>query len=95
MKFEDFKSTLSASAPPDEFSVYLKAMWYVAKNDWEQSHILVQDIDTSKAFWIHAYLHRKEGDPGNAGYWYHKAGLKMPAYELEREWEEIVKQLLN
>ncbi len=94
MNYEDFKSALSASSPPSEISLYLKAMWYDAKNDWERSHNIVQDSDTKTAAWIHAYLHRKEGDPGNASYWYHKAGRKMPGYELEKEWEEIVTQLL-
>jgi hypothetical protein len=95
MKYDEFKSAISSPAPPAEVSIYLKALWYDAKNDWEQSHNIIQEYDTKTAFWIHAYLHRKEGDPGNASYWYQKAGRKMPGYDLEKEWEEIVKQLLD
>jgi hypothetical protein len=95
MKFDEFKSAISSPAPPAEVSIYLKALWYDANNDWEQSHNIIQEYDTKTASWIHAYLHRKEGDPGNASYWYQKAGRKMPGYELGKEWEEIVKQLLD
>jgi hypothetical protein len=58
------------------------------------AHNIAQEIADPKGSWIHAYLHRKEGDIGNAGYWYRRAGQQMPQYSLEKEWEEIVQALL-
>lgn len=75
-------------------NAYLQSLWYDAKNDWQKAHSIIQDIEDKPAAWIHAYLHRKEGDKGNAGYWYNLAGKPMPAYSLEKEWEEIVSALL-
>ncbi len=95
MNFEHYKETLSAPEPPPECSPYLQALWYDAKNDWEKAHVLIQDIEDSEAAWIHAYLHRKEGDTGNADYWYRRAGRKRPSVSLEKEWEEIVRGILN
>ena len=88
-----FKKTLSDNEPPQEASVYLQALWYDARNDWNKSHQLIQDIDNKDAAWIHAYLHRKEGDITNADYWYRRAGKIRPSATLENEWEEIVSQL--
>ena len=65
-----------------------------AKGDWEKSHNIAQDIHSDTGSWIHAYLHRKEGDIFNADYWYSKAGKKRPSVSLEKEWEEIVTDLL-
>lgn len=93
MNLETFKSSLSGSEPSN-LPVYLRALWFDGKNDWEQAHTIIQDIEDKTAAWIHAYLHRKEGDPGNARYWYNKAGKSMPDYSLEKEWEMIVKALL-
>ena len=94
MNFEEFRQTLSSSKPPDKISGYLKSLWYDAKSDWEKAHNIIQDIEDKTASWIHAYLHRKEGDTGNADYWYHRAGRKRPAISLEEEWADIVKALL-
>lgn len=94
MTFDQFKESLSSDLPPGSFSGYLKALWYDAKNDWEKAHNIIQDIEDKTASWIHAYLHRKEGDTGNADYWYHRAGRKRPAISLEEEWIDIVKTLL-
>jgi hypothetical protein len=94
MNFESFQNSLTAANPPGGSSVYLQALWYDAKGDWEKSHTIIQDVPDKNASWIHAYLHRKEGDDGNAGYWYSKAGKRMPGGSLEKEWEEIVKALL-
>lgn len=89
-----FKRSLSANTPPEEASIYLKALWYDAKGDWDKSHKLIQDIPDKNASWIHAYLHRKEGDLGNADYWYSRVGKKRPLDTLEQEWEKIVTALL-
>ena len=95
MNLPEFKSTLSLNKPPDELSFYLKAMWYDGKENWEKAHNIAQDISDKKGYWIHAYLHRKEGDLWNADYWYQKAGKKMPHHSLEKEWEEIVEAFLE
>ena len=68
MNFAEFRNTLSLSSAPDELSIYLRALWYDARGDWDKAHTIIQDINDSNAAWIHAYLHRKEGDIGNADY---------------------------
>ena len=95
MTFEQFRETIGASAPPSSVSDHLKALWYDAKDDWEQSHTIIQDIEDADAAWIHAYLHRKEGDIGNADYWYRRAGRKRTSESLEQEWENIVATLIE
>jgi len=94
MKFKEFNQSLDNPNPPAELNPYALAMWNDAKGDWEKAHKIVQDLPGPIAAWIHAYLHRKEGDAGNAGYWYRLAGRKMPAHSLPDEWEEIVKAVL-
>ena len=93
MNFEEFSNSLSESSPPGKLSIYLKALWYDGKNNWEEAHNIIQDVEDKTAAWIHAYLHRKEGDSFNANYWYNRAGKKMPEYNLEQEWKEIVQAL--
>jgi hypothetical protein len=89
-----FKASLSGAQPPAGLSIYLCALWYDGHGDWNRAHQLVQDLPDKTAARIHAYLHRREGDNGNAAYWYHKAGLSLPAQTLEKEWETIVQDLL-
>jgi hypothetical protein len=94
MEFEHFLQTLSSTATPPATTVYLQAMWYDAKGNWEKAHALVDHLHDDTACWVHAYLHRKEGDIGNADYWYRRAGKTRPAVSLQQEWESIVKALL-
>lgn len=89
-----FRQSVHNSAPPQKISVYLQATWYDAKGDREKAHTLIQDLNDNDAAWIHAYLHRKEGDDGNAGYWYSRAAKRRPGISLEAEWETIVSALL-
>jgi hypothetical protein len=86
--------TLAFDQPPTTLSIYLKALWQDAKDNWNEAHQLIQEIETPEAAWIHAYLHRKEGDISNADYWYRKAGKKRPNVSLQLEWEDIVKAFL-
>lgn len=79
--------------PPTEASVYLQALWHAAKGDWNKAHVLIQDLPDQNASWIHAYLHREEGDTWNADYWYRKAGRKRPDSTLQEEWEHIAREL--
>ena len=85
-----FKKSLKENTPPQNISVYLQALWYERKGNWEKAHQLIQDMSDPNAAWIHAFLHRKEGDVSNADYWYHRAGRKRPTISLEKEWDEIV-----
>jgi hypothetical protein len=57
--------------------------------DWDGAHAIVQKIESTDSYWIHAYLHRKEGDLGNSQYWYRRAGKSMPEYSLDQEWTEL------
>jgi hypothetical protein len=93
-EFAEYNNSLLQSLPPDDLSVYLKALWYDAKGSWDKAHTIIQDVPGSAASWIHAYLHRKEGDIWNADYWYSKAGRKRPDVSLDEEWKSIVKALL-
>lgn len=94
MNLISFKQSLTENNPPQNSSVYLKALWQEGKGNWDKAHHLVQDLEDKNASWIHAYLHRKEGDIGNADYWYRRAGKKRPDVSLENEWEEIVTAML-
>lgn len=94
MNFDAFQSSLSAPEPPDTLNVYLRALWYDGKGNWDKAHELIQDMKDKTAARLHAYLHRKEGDNWNANYWYSKAGTRMPGYSLPKEWKELVKELL-
>jgi hypothetical protein len=94
MDYKGFHQSLSSAVPPSTLSPYLLSLWYDGKEDWDRSHTIIQDINDNTAAWIHAYLHRKEGDTGNADYWYHRAGKRRPSISLQQEWEELVKSLL-
>ena len=94
MNITAFTESLQSSQPPGNMSVYLQSLWYDAKGDWNKAHQLIQDVEDKNASWIHAYLHRKEGDVFNSGYWYNRAGKSRPSVSLEKEWEEIVAALI-
>jgi hypothetical protein len=72
----------------------LRALWHAAHGNWETAHQLVQDDPTQESAWVHAYLHRVEGDVANARYWYHQAG-KPPAtaISLKHELDELIAAL--
>jgi len=91
----DFKASLSASAPAPELDAPLAALWWAAKGQWDEAHRIVQDKETADAAWVHAYLHRVEGDLGNAAYWYRRAQKPVASDSLEAEWERIASALLG
>lgn len=95
MDFKEFKSSLAEPAPPSAISNMLLALWYDAKGNWHKAHEIAQDINNTNGSWIHAYLHRKEGDDSNAGYWYSRAGKNFSKSSLQDEWEEITKEMLK
>jgi hypothetical protein len=92
---EEFKRTTSDPRPPADLSPPLLALWHDARGDWTAAHETAQEIEDAAGSWIHAYLHRKEGDLGNAGYWYHRAGRPEQRGSLEDEWDEIASELLG
>ena len=94
MTVEEFRSTLRDNRCPSGVSPALQAMWEDGRGQWEAAHTIAQDIDGKTGAWIHAYLHRKEGDLGNAGYWYGQAGRPVAHDSLEEEWTRIVTTLL-
>ena len=95
MRFAEFKASLGAASAPAGLDGPLMALWLAAKGDWNGAHEIVQEGETPPASWVHAYLHRVEGDLGNAGYWYRQAGQPTAKDSLEAEWERIAATLLG
>jgi hypothetical protein len=95
MTIVGFKSSLSGAAPVPDVSPPLAALWWAAKGDWDKAHAIVQDEAGVDAAWVHAYLHRVEGDLGNAGYWYRRAGKPVASGPVQAEWGKIVSALLE
>jgi hypothetical protein len=91
----EFKASLSGAAPASQLDAPLAALWWAAKGGWDAAHKLVQDEASADAAWVHAYLHRVEGDLGNAGYWYRQAGKPVATGSLDAEWERIASVLLG
>jgi hypothetical protein len=91
----EFKASLSGAAPAPDLDAPLAALWWAAKGNWDQAHKIAQDEETVESAWVHAYLHRVEGDSANAGYWYRQAGKSVATGSLETEWERIASELLG
>src|ERR1700749_3418291 len=89
-----FKASLTGDAPP-EISIPLRALWYDGRGAWNAAHDELQDDQSSEGAWVHAYLHRKEGDLSNAAYWYRRAGRPESHIALDVEWAQIVSALLG
>jgi hypothetical protein len=95
VNINEFILSLNQDHPPSGLNSLLLALWYDAKDDWEKSHNIAQEIDTKEGALIHAYLHRKEGDLSNADYWYRTAGEKRLDISLEKEWEILAHKFLQ
>jgi hypothetical protein len=95
MTVEEFRKTLSDFSPPASVTPLICALWHDARRQWQQAHSVVQEIESREAAWVHAYLHRKEGDEANAAYWYRRASQPVARESLESEWERIVRALLS
>ena len=95
MNYDEFVASLASHEPPQNVTGVLQALWYDGKENWEASHNIAQDIDDQNGSWIHAYLHRKEGDIGNARYWYARAGKKEPNISLKEEWTLLVRHFIQ
>ena len=94
MTIAEFRDSLSRSSPPS-VAPALVALWHDARGDWDAAHHVAQDVEDDTGAWVHAYLHRKEGDLSNASYWYHRAHRPVQSGSLEAEWEQIVTALLS
>ena len=93
MTLAEFQLSQKQSTPPTGLSDALQALWYDTKGDWEKAHELAQKDGGAAGNWVHAYLHRKEGDQGNAAYWYRRAGKPVCRAPLEAEWRQIIGDL--
>ena len=94
MNLAEFCASLAAPEPPPGLAPALAALWRDARGDWDGAHNLAQADEGGDGAWVHAYLHRKEGDAGNAAYWYRRAGKPVARTTLAQEWDEIAKALL-
>jgi hypothetical protein len=95
VKLEELLASVSSGALPKGSPPLVKALWLDARGDWAGAHGIAQDHEGSDAAWVHAYLHRKEGDAGNAAYWYRRAGRAPFPGALADEWKSIARSLLG
>jgi hypothetical protein len=94
MNLISFRESLTCAEPPPSLTLALRALWFDAKGDWEAAHAAAQADDGGAGDWVHAYLHRKEGDASNAAYWYRRAQKPFCSASLDAEWQEIAGALL-
>ncbi len=94
MTLERFKATLQDGSPP-LLPPLLLALWHDARGEWDEAHRVAQEVDDRNGAWVHAYLHRKEGDLGNAAYWYGRADQPITNEALAVEWERIAAAVLG
>jgi hypothetical protein len=95
MTLQQFRDSLRDQEPPSGLSVALAGLWWDAKGQWTRAHETAQQDESPSGAWVHAYLHRKEGDPSNAGYWYGRAGKTPSHSSFQQEWAEIADALLG
>jgi hypothetical protein len=94
MTLEAFLALKDEGTTPDDLPFLLQALLLDAAGDWNSAHAIAQKDPSPEGSWVHAYLHRKEGDQGNASYWYRHSGRDLPEISLEEEWEYIAMELL-
>jgi hypothetical protein len=96
MDLQEFTRSTAEAAPPPGCRPMLEALWHLRKGDWSRAHEIVQaHEDERPSAWLHAHLHRVEGDLSNAGYWYRRAGRKPVESALEEEWKALVAHFLE
>jgi hypothetical protein len=95
MTLAEFKRTTSKAKPPAGVAPPVEALWWAAKGKWDKAHGIVMNEETRDAAWVHAYLHRVEGDLDNAGYWYRQARRPAASGPLEAEWDAIAAALID
>ena len=94
MTLEEFLTSIRSGTPLSASPLVL-ALWHAARGDWDEAHRLAQDVDTPEGAWVHAYLHRREGDLGNASYWYRRADRPDATDSLDEEWTRLAEHLLD
>ena len=95
MTLDEFRNSFSQQSPPPRLTQALMGLWWDAKGDWTRAHESAQQDEGHDGSWVHAYLHRKQGDQGNAAYWYSRAGKAVCREPLDAEWLSIAKTLLE
>ena len=95
MTLDEFKKSLSQARVPADLPPILQALWHDGKGDWDKAHELAQEVGDPDGAWVHAFLHRKEGDAANAAYWYRRAEQPVCRDSLDHEWESIVSAFLK
>lgn len=94
MTIEEFRATLAGDSAPDGCDRALAALWHAGRGEWDAAHKLAQAEKNQSGWWVHAYLHRVEGDLTNADYWYRRAGTERADASLQAEWDAIATALL-
>jgi hypothetical protein len=95
MTLDEFRQSVTAAEPPAGLTCALTGLWWDAKGDWERAHESAQQDNGNDGSWVHAYLHRKEGDHDNAAYWYSRAGKRVCREPFDAEWLSIARELLG
>jgi len=95
MTLEELRASLAQREPPADLPPLVRALWLEARGDWAGAHGVAQDVKGRDGAWVHAYLHRKEGDADNAAYWYGRAKRPVCTKDLVEEWADIAKSLLS
>ena len=95
MTLDEFRASLAADAPPSDLPDPLRALWRAARGEWDAAHALAQSAPGADGAWVHAHLHRIEGDLSNAAFWYRRAGKPVCNAEIEDEWAQIAAALLS
>ena len=95
MNLVEFERSLGRATPPAGLSPALLALWHERRGDWTRAHDIAQDDPGNDAAWVHAYLHRREGDESNAAYWYRQAAKPVAHQDLDAEWRAMVAALLT
>jgi hypothetical protein len=93
--FEEFLDWKASGSFPEDIPPLLQALLLESAGDWESAHRIAQSDGSQDGSWVHAYLHRTEGDLGNASYWYRTAGKALPEISMAEEWEYIAMALLE
>jgi hypothetical protein len=95
VNLQQFRESLQSNEPPAHLSAALAGLWWDAKGNWTKAHESAQQDEGPSGAWVHAYLHRKQGDSSNAAYWYRRAGKPVARSPLEAEWRDIAGSLLG
>lgn len=95
MELENFRASLKEPAPPEGLPPLLAALWHAARGEWDRAHRIAQNDGSANGAWVHAYLHRVEGDESNAGYWYRRADKPHCSESLDEEWTVLTRALLQ